>query len=252
MSGKTYRPNTTQIPNEILDFLMADLSEAELKVLLYIVRRTLGFQKDGDHISLRQLVSGITRQSGMVLDVGTGMSKPAVVRGVKGLEARGLITVRRDESEANGKKTHETSHYSLNLDFADSGAVASAGGRNNLQPPLQAPGNVEQPPPAQGGNVRQPPLVTLGSTGVVTQRDLQNLDQNKDPKDETGVAPSVDLAERERRGLRLAKPPQRARLIAQVRAAMQREGLTPEGNPAGYEARLMAAAQDAGGRKRAG
>lgn len=39
------KPNYTQVPDVILDELMANLTGAELKVLLYIVRRTSGFQK---------------------------------------------------------------------------------------------------------------------------------------------------------------------------------------------------------------
>jgi hypothetical protein len=39
------KPNYTQVPDVILDELMANLTGAELKVLLYIVRRTFGFQK---------------------------------------------------------------------------------------------------------------------------------------------------------------------------------------------------------------
>ena len=45
-------PNYTQVPDELFDDLMTDLSGAELKVLLYIIRRTFGFKKTEDTISL--------------------------------------------------------------------------------------------------------------------------------------------------------------------------------------------------------
>jgi hypothetical protein len=44
------RPTTTPVPDELFDEWLAVLSGAELKCLLYIVRRTLGFKKDADAI----------------------------------------------------------------------------------------------------------------------------------------------------------------------------------------------------------
>lgn len=47
-------PNYTQIPNLLLDTLMMDLSHLELKILLFICRKTFGWHKIRDHISLSQ------------------------------------------------------------------------------------------------------------------------------------------------------------------------------------------------------
>ena len=38
-------PTTTPVPDQLFDELLHRLSGAELKVLLYIVRRTFGFKK---------------------------------------------------------------------------------------------------------------------------------------------------------------------------------------------------------------
>lgn len=38
-------PNYTTVPDELFDILLPRLSGAELKVLLYIVRRTFGWKK---------------------------------------------------------------------------------------------------------------------------------------------------------------------------------------------------------------
>src|SRR3954464_3417901 len=105
-------PHYTQVPDEVFDLLMPYLTEAELKVLLYIVRRTFGFKKDSDAISLTQLTEGITRKDGTHLDYGSGMSRPAVLRGIKGLEARGIIAVTRAVA-ADGE--HETTVYRLRM-----------------------------------------------------------------------------------------------------------------------------------------
>ena len=101
MSDQPYRfggfdsPNYTPTPDALFDELAPNLTESELRVLLYIVRRTFGFKREADAISLTQLVSGITTKDGRVLDRGTGMSRPGVTKGVKGLIAKGVIAVER-------------------------------------------------------------------------------------------------------------------------------------------------------------
>jgi hypothetical protein len=84
-------PNSTQIPDLILDFWLSELSGAELKVVFYIARRTFGFGKQSDNISLTQLCSGITKRDGTILDTGTGLSRSSVARAVKTLEEQGII-----------------------------------------------------------------------------------------------------------------------------------------------------------------
>ena len=52
-----FRPlNTTPVPNELYDYWLTCLSDAELRVLLYIVRHTLGWRKARDVISPQQFL----------------------------------------------------------------------------------------------------------------------------------------------------------------------------------------------------
>src|SRR3954470_22792096 len=89
-------PKYTQIPDVLFDEQLPDLSGAELKVLLYIMRRTFGFKKDADDISMNQIASGITTREGPVLDRGTGLSKSTVQVAIKGLvDKRIVITTKR-------------------------------------------------------------------------------------------------------------------------------------------------------------
>jgi len=88
-------PNGTFVPDDVFDVLAPRLSEAELRVLLYVVRRTFGFGKHADAISLKQLTEGITARDGRVLDHGTGMSRKGVIGGIKGLLGKGIINVHR-------------------------------------------------------------------------------------------------------------------------------------------------------------
>ncbi len=95
-------PNYTQVPNQLFDELLANLSDAELRVLLYIIRRTFGFQKASDDISLRQMVDGITTADGRQLDGGIGVSKATVARGLKGLQDKGVIVATRNRDPKLG------------------------------------------------------------------------------------------------------------------------------------------------------
>jgi phage replication O-like protein O len=105
-------PTTTPIPDEIFDELMAELTGAELKVLLYICRRTFGFKKEQDNISLHQLVEGITTKKGKRLDGGTGLGKASVARAVKSLETKGIILRTKRQSQRRGD---EPTTYALHM-----------------------------------------------------------------------------------------------------------------------------------------
>jgi hypothetical protein len=95
-------PHYTQTPDEVFDVLLPVLSGAELKVLLYIIRRTFGWRRDADAISLSQIMSGITRADGTVVDAGTGLAKSTAIAAIKGLGAKGVVEAVRTRSAARG------------------------------------------------------------------------------------------------------------------------------------------------------
>lgn len=72
-------PNHTQTPNELFDKYMAVMGESELKVTLAIIRKTLGYHKVSDPISLTQLQKM------------TGLSRQGVIDGAEAAVARGLL-----------------------------------------------------------------------------------------------------------------------------------------------------------------
>ena len=88
-------PNAFQIPNSVVDELMADMSGVELKCYLFIVRKTKGWNKECDAISLTQFVKF------------TGAGKTAVVDALKNLVELGLLTKRTG--------VRNTSVYAINL-----------------------------------------------------------------------------------------------------------------------------------------
>jgi len=107
-----HSPRYTMVPDALFDELMAYLSGAELKVLLYIIRRTFGFKKESDSISLNQICHGITTREGQVLDQGTGLSQSTVQLALKGLLEKQAIVAQRRSSPNRG---YEATTYCLNL-----------------------------------------------------------------------------------------------------------------------------------------
>ncbi|MEO8087532.1 MAG: replication protein [Bacteroidota bacterium] len=82
-------PNTTPVPNSVFDLYMKDLKSAELKVLLIIIRQTLGWtdrravlgRKEIDWISSGQLQNK------------TGSSRRAITSAIEILVGKNLIEV---------------------------------------------------------------------------------------------------------------------------------------------------------------
>jgi hypothetical protein len=106
------KPNYTPVPDELFDEQLPDLSGAELKVLLYIIRRTFGFKKESDNISLNQLLHGITTKEDVVLDRGTGLSKKTLLDTIRNLIEKNLIISERRRSKEKGD---EPTTYRLNI-----------------------------------------------------------------------------------------------------------------------------------------
>jgi phage replication O-like protein O len=125
-------PNSTQIPDVILDHWMAELSGAEFKVLLYIARRTYGFGKDSDSISLNQIAQGITKRDGTTLDRGTGVSRSSVARVLNTLEERGIIIRKANLSETGTE--FEGNSYSINLNWTPAGGGGRGEGPGGKTP----------------------------------------------------------------------------------------------------------------------
>jgi hypothetical protein len=152
--------STTATPDWLFDEVAPDLAKAPLKVLLYIVRRTCGFRKRADAISLTQFQHGIITRDGRQLDKGCGVTnRTALLRALDDLEARGLIA-HQDAIHADGGNA-TTIYYLLG--------------------PGQGGGAVSAPPPvAQDGRggvpLAHPPGVPLAhpqQTDVPTNRKIE-------------------------------------------------------------------------------
>jgi len=124
-------PTYTQTPDEIFDWIMAFLTGAELKVLLYITRRTFGFKKSADAISIPQLCSGIVTRDGRRLDWGTGLERSTVLKALRSLETKNLIVRQQQDDPTYGS---QPTLYALNIKV-ESASTSSL--------PLLQPGGIE-------------------------------------------------------------------------------------------------------------
>ncbi|MFH1016806.1 MAG: replication protein [Pseudomonadota bacterium] len=108
-------PRFTSTPDEFFDRLMPTLTLAETRIVLYIIRRTFGFKKKADVISLDQLENGIRRKDGTELDRGTGLSRRAILPAIRSLIEKGVIEKKEQMDPRFGSRA---SLYSLR--FKDS------------------------------------------------------------------------------------------------------------------------------------
>ena len=108
---KISAPNYTQTPNDLFDYWLPHLGEGELKVLLVIMRKTFGWHKTHDDISISQLSKY------------TGMLEETVIKATKSLQSKGVIT--REVTGPNGK---QKTKYSL---------VVSEDNSNNSYPSVE-------------------------------------------------------------------------------------------------------------------
>lgn len=95
-------PNAFQIPNSVIDELLAKLTCSELKCYLFVVRKTKGWNKESDSISASQFMEV------------TGLSKKSVITACESLVQMGLL------ERSGGERKLNT--YSVKaFDFSKSG-----------------------------------------------------------------------------------------------------------------------------------
>jgi hypothetical protein len=179
-------PRYTPIPDQLLDEWLPHLGEAELKVLLYIMRRTFGFKKNADAISLRQMAEGIVRRDGTRLDWGAGVSENSAIRAVRRLQERGLIEVEQQQS-ADGD--FATNIYRLRLQRS----------RNGERTPL--PGGGTHPP-----TVGEPVPPPWGIQESSQQETVGQEDSNPPTPAELAIAQTVGISVAQLRAIQRGAP----------------------------------------------
>ena len=82
-------PNAFQIPNSVIDELLAKLTCAELKCYLFVVRKTKGWNKESDSISVSQFMEV------------TGLSNRSIITACESLVEMGLLERSGGERKLN-------------------------------------------------------------------------------------------------------------------------------------------------------
>ena len=177
-------PNTTQVPNVILDRWLAFLSGSATKVVLYVARRTYGFGRTTDRISINQMVDGITKRDGSRLDYGTGLGRSTVISTVNKLVREGIL-IKHPSKSLDG--SDQASEISLNLSSEPSEFTlyARGKGRNRV---LKSTSKVSEDEGTQASYSRVSktgPSLSKNWTPGVSKTDPQNqVSQNPDIKNQ--------------------------------------------------------------------
>jgi len=80
--GSTDKGNFTQVPNDVLEAVLRQpLRITQLKAVLYIIRKTYGYQKKDDRIS----ISMMARE--------TGTSRRAMINAIHSLVKMGIVKI---------------------------------------------------------------------------------------------------------------------------------------------------------------
>src|SRR5205823_1288243 len=178
-------PNGTIFPDALLDHVMPFLTPTEWKVCTYVVRRTFGWKKASDRISLEQICHGIVRRDGSRLDHGTQLDRKTAIKALRGLETKGVIIAQRNYSDAHG---FEPTTYGLR--FRGQPATRTLG-EKFPEAPVEALHQASPPSPL--ALVEGPhPQVTPGATNTSTSGSSNKRTRKTAP---TSLAASARVAQ---------------------------------------------------------
>src|SRR5215211_1533919 len=185
-------PNGTIFPDALLDHVMPFLSPTEWKVCTYVVRRTFGWKRASDRISLEQICHGIVRRDGSRLDHGTQLDRKTAIKALRGLESKGVIVAQRNYSDAKG---FEPTTYGLR--FRGQPATRTQGEVEALP---EAPVEVlhQASPPSPPALVEADhPQATPGTTNTTTSGSSNKRTRKTTPASPPLATPSAATVQRQ-------------------------------------------------------
>ncbi len=105
--------NFFRLPNEWTDITARVTSLAEMKLVEYVLKHTWGYSEFDmvKKITTDEFMSGRKKKSGERVDIGTGLSKPSVIAGLKSAVAHGLLEEETDDSD----KARIKKYYKLKM-----------------------------------------------------------------------------------------------------------------------------------------
>src|SRR5258708_20964513 len=93
--------NFFRLPNEWTDITAQITSLAEMKLVEYVLKHTWGYSEFDmvKKITTDEFMHGRKKKDGTRIDVGTGLSKPSVIAGLKSAVKHGLLEEEIDDSD---------------------------------------------------------------------------------------------------------------------------------------------------------
>ena len=104
-------PNTSAIPNILFDYWMYQLNSSEFKVLMCIARKTYGWHKNSDSISVKQI------------EKMTGLSRNGILNSIKGLTAHDLLIKIKSKTSDGDDAPNQ---YTINIHCLGGGSAMNA------------------------------------------------------------------------------------------------------------------------------
>ncbi len=168
-----------------------DLSDSELKTLIFLINGTLGSNRDRGHYTLHQIMNGVEKMDGSGWwSCGTGLSRRATIKAIHDLEKLGVIDV---ETIGPGARVfrvhHELEHIPVIGREADRHGTTTDEGK---------PSNVIEFPANDGANFAEEGCKLCGD-GVQTLRtsNKNNIQELTEPTLTTGSRRSALAIEKD-------------------------------------------------------
>src|SRR5579859_3639283 len=91
------KQNWSPLPHELIGALPTIKRLAVLKIVLYVLRHTWGYQEydEGKRISLDEFMHGRKRRDGSRIDGGVGMDKEVIMDGIDKAVEQGFLLVEK-------------------------------------------------------------------------------------------------------------------------------------------------------------
>lgn len=126
--------NWCKMPFTLIDAMPLMETEAEIKIVLYILRHTWGYQEytSSKLISIDEFQRGRKRKDGTRIDNGTGMAKNSIKNGIRRAIEHGLIEVIEDNNDLARIKRYYRLSGSDQSD--ESGETRQSDGGQSLTP----------------------------------------------------------------------------------------------------------------------
>lgn len=115
------RSNYSMLPHAFIDLMGEDMDGSELKVTIYILRHTWGYQEFDlpKRITIDEFCNGRKKKDGTRMDKGTGLSDQSVRNGLEAAIKRGTVVMTEDATDKGRIKRYYSPRMELGVQLFD-------------------------------------------------------------------------------------------------------------------------------------